>query len=65
MQNVSSYCSLCSKILCLLVPAYPGSPGKRTLKRVCVCVCVCDNSNVLGLFGSPMLLIFEKNQFGI
>ena len=25
----------------LLVPAHPGSPGKRAVKRVCVCVCVC------------------------
>ena len=45
-----------------LVPAYPGSPGKRAVKRVCVCVCVtvCDRylysgrillsvDNVLGL----------------
>ena len=23
-----------------LVLAYPGSPGKRTIKRVCVCVCL-------------------------
>jgi len=23
------------------VLAYPGSPGKRAAKRVCVCVCVC------------------------
>jgi len=23
-----------------LVPAYPGSPGKRAVKCVCVCVCV-------------------------
>ena len=23
-----------------LVPADPGSPGKRAVKRVCVCVCV-------------------------
>jgi len=23
-----------------LVPAHLGSPGKRTVKRVCVCVCV-------------------------
>jgi len=22
-----------------LVPARPGSPGKRAVKRVCVCVC--------------------------
>ena len=25
----------------LLVPAHPGSPGKRAVKWVCVCVCVC------------------------
>ena len=26
-----------------LVPAHPGSPGKRAVKwYVCVCVCVCD-----------------------
>ena len=24
-----------------LIPAHPGSPGKWSLKRVCVCVCVC------------------------
>jgi len=24
----------------LLVPADPGSPGQRAVKRVCVCVCV-------------------------
>ena len=24
-----------------LVPAYPGSPGQRAVKRVYVCVCVC------------------------
>jgi len=23
------------------VPAHPGSPGQRAVKRVCVCVCVC------------------------
>ena len=25
-----------------LVPAHPGSPGQRAVKRVCVCVCLCD-----------------------
>ena len=25
-----------------LVPAHPGSPAKRAVKRVCVCVCVCS-----------------------
>ena len=37
-----------------LVPAHPGSPGHRAVKRVCVCVCVhvceecevCANTNV-------------------
>jgi len=24
-----------------LVPAHPGSPGKRAIKRMCVCVCAC------------------------
>ena len=24
-----------------MVPAHPGSPGQRAVKRVCVCVCVC------------------------
>jgi len=24
-----------------LVPAHPGSPGKKAVKRVCVYVCVC------------------------
>ena len=23
-----------------LVPAHPGNPGKRAVKRVCVCVCI-------------------------
>jgi len=25
-----------------LVPAHPGSPGQRAVKRVCVCVCSRD-----------------------
>ena len=29
-----------------LVPAYPGSPGQRAVKRVCVCVCNCLFSRV-------------------
>jgi len=34
----------CSKIqigFTFLVPAYPGSPVKSAVKRMCVCVCVC------------------------
>ena len=30
--------------IAFLVPAHPGSPGKRAIKRVCVCVCVCISS---------------------
>ena len=28
-----------------LVPAHPGSPGKRAVKRVCVCVCDLTGDN--------------------
>ena len=28
-----------------LVPAHPGSPGKRAVKNVCVCVCVSGTKN--------------------
>ena len=32
----------------VLVPAYPGSPGQRAVKRVCVCVrvCSCEDYNI-------------------
>ena len=29
-----------------LVPAHPGSPGKKAVKRVCVCAC-CENGLVV------------------
>ena len=32
-----------------LVPAHPGSPAKRTVKRVCVCVCVCEQAGTARL----------------
>ena len=28
-----------SELMFLLVPAYPGIPGHRVVKRLCVCVC--------------------------
>ena len=31
----------------LLVPAHPGSPGQRAIKRLCVCVCVCNSALLL------------------
>jgi len=36
-----------------LVPAHPGSPGQRAVKRVCVCVCVVFTAHVLCLSDSP------------
>jgi len=30
-----------------LVPAHPGSLGKRAVKGVCVCVCVCVSRSIL------------------
>jgi len=39
----------------LLVPAHPGSPGQRAIKRLCVCVCVCVLYNDLdGIFQSEL-----------
>ena len=36
-----------------LVPAHPGSPGKRAVKRVCVCVCVTQlASSIKSVWGS-------------
>ena len=26
----------------VLVPAYPGNPGQRAVKWMCVCVCMCN-----------------------
>ena len=41
-----------------LVPAHPGSPGKRAVKRVCVCVCV------LLLLMNGELIILSRNLIG-
>ena len=44
-----------------LVPAYPGSPGKRTIKRVCVCVCVfCID----GWLGSRVVSVLDSGIEG-
>jgi len=31
-------------VFTFLVPAHPGSPGQRAVKRVCVCMCVVSQS---------------------
>ena len=38
-----------------LVPAHPGSPGQRAVKRLCVCVCVCVCVITVWLASSSML----------
>ena len=35
--------------IAFLVPAHPGSPGKRTVKRLCVCVCVISDVEWISL----------------
>jgi len=35
-----SLASVKSRMVSFLVPAYPGCPGKKTIKRMCVCVFV-------------------------
>ena len=41
-----------------LVPAHPGNPGQRAVKRVCVCVCVCVcGVCVCSLVQNPFLFI--------
>jgi len=49
--------------------AYPGSPGKRAVKRVCVCVCLSgmrllslyftDRGAVLGVYAGGVMLRTE------
>jgi len=34
----------------LLVLAYPGSPGQKAVKRLCVCVCVYVSPDFVGFF---------------
>jgi len=49
-----------------LVPAHPGSPGKRAIKRVCVCVCVGVITEVQWEDGSerksPTLPVFTEGD---
>ena len=38
-------------VFTFLVPAHPGSPGQRAVKRVCVCVYVCCKP-IIGYFAT-------------
>ena len=42
----------------LLVPAYPGSPGQKAVKRLCVCVCVC----VVAVEQSNQLIVVDESS---
>jgi len=44
-----------------LVPAHPGSPGQRAIKRVCVCVCVKQTS--LAIDSGGRLFLLMNNRF--
>ena len=39
-----------------LVPAHPGSPGKSSIKRVCVCVCVGSRTSAVNMMLSAVEL---------
>jgi len=55
----------------LLVPAYPGSPGQKAIKQLCVCVCVCvtapstcNNNNNTTTVYNDRLTAFDPGQPG-
>ena len=45
-----------------LVPAHPGSPGQRAIKRVCVCVCVCIVHVEFSAFIALTLLVWCQEE---
>ena len=45
-----------------LVPADPGSPGKRAVKRVCVCVCVC-NLQQMPKYCTIRIFVKKQNKY--
>jgi len=54
----------------LLVPAYPGRPGQKAIKQLCVCVCVClctfeslDNYNALCIYISISKMFCDVRSF--
>jgi len=43
-----------------LVPAHPGSPGKRAVERVCVCVCVSPGQRAIKQVCMNAVVIVSK-----
>ena len=50
--------------LTFLVPAHPGSPGKRAVKRVCVCVGTCKSRYRLSVLLMYMLMMLSDQDGG-
>jgi len=48
-----------------LVPAHPGSPGKRTIKRVCVCIKSEANKNRQSLYDNGYTCTSHSKLFNI
>jgi len=46
-----------------LVPAHPGSPGQRAVKRVCMCVYYCYNTTLCAILRpkSEMYIYRQEN----
>ena len=47
-----------------LVPAYPGSPGQRAIKRVCVCVLLHPQGQYRQCYLKPPLYEIRKMAIG-
>ena len=45
-----------------LVPAHPGSPGQRAVKRLCVCVCVVQGRYQYKVVTSEALKLVPTNK---
>ena len=48
-----------------LVPAHPGCPGQRAVKRLCVCVCVCKKALSLNVSVLRTLLVIHNSLFAL
>jgi len=64
-----SHCTIKSRRSFLLAPAYPGSPGKRTIKRLCVYVSVWVATGRGRCFGFNSVLLHcllgDSNESGL
>jgi len=45
-----------------LVPAHPGSPGQRDVKRVCVCVCVCVRARARARARACVRVVYVQDE---